>query len=1020
MIVTLTLSARAAMGDALATAAFGLGSLNGPNGYRIAGGDAGDRVGSAIAGAGDVNGDGLDDYIIGAPSAAPNGLQGAGEAYVVFGATANPDSLSLGALNGASGFRLIGVAYYDELGQDVRAAGDVNNDGFADLIIGAPGADPNDAAEAGVVYIVFGRPSFPAVVDPASLNGANGFRIDGIDENDRTGTSVSTAGDINGDGFADVIIGAPYAAPGGADGKGRAYVVFGNDTFAPSIDLASLDGDDGFQINGVAAQSYAGRIVNAAGDLNSDGYGDVLVTAGSYLAARSLDTGTTFVLFGRPTFSAKVNLSDLNGTTGFRIEGISQGDNAGRSAAPAGDVNGDRRDDLIIGAPFADDNHGAAFVVFGQASFPAALDLNSLNGANGFRLTGAESQSEAGIAVGAADVNGDTLADVIIGASAAGTGSARFAGKTYVVFGRKSFDATVSLGSLAPTMGLQFDGEVSGDQSGQSIGSAGDINGDGYDELLIGAPNAGQGVNTNNGVAYLVQGGPTLGVPMPVTHVGTANDDTMTGSPAADVLLGGRGRDMMNGAAEDDAVKGGSGGDSLSGGPGGDRLVGGNGIDTATYANSTGAVSVNLFTGAASGGDAAGDYLRSIEGLIGSGTGDELIGDAGDNRLEGGGGNDALHGGRGDDVFTYLPQSGADTIDDFAPGAQSDDYLDLRGYPAVMGMDDLNLQGQGANTLLTLPGGETILLLSVSPSALHADDFRFAGAPLAVADNYSTPANSSLTVAAPGVLGNDDAPSSSALTAVLISPPEHGEVVLQASGAFTYTPDAGYVGEDRFTYQADNGQRSNAAQAVIDVTPIPPAAVDDHYVVELGDTLVVNPPGVLGNDMGFGGQALRAVLVEPPLDGELIFNEDGSFSYTPSVDYSTQDSFSYRADNGLSSNEATVIITVVDPNGPPVAVSDHYSVATDETLSVAAPGVLGNDINPLSGAMTADLVDVPQHGVVTLNDDGAFLYIPDAGYKGQDSFTYRADNGQASNVATVTIAVGTSNFRIQLPAILGE
>lgn len=910
LVAVLALSTSAAHSDTVATTVTGLGSLNGPNGYRIAGGDAGDRVGSSIAGAGDVNGDGLDDYIIGAPSAGPNGLQGAGEAFVVFGSAVNPTSLSLNTLNGTNGFRFGGVTYHDELGHDVKGAGDVNNDGFADLIIGAPGADPNDVAEAGVAYVVFGRASFPAAVDPSSLNGANGFRVDGIDENDRTGTSVSAAGDVNGDGFDDVIIGAPYAAPGGADGKGRAYVVFGGDTFEPSIELASLDGDDGFQINGVAAESYAGRIVSAAGDLNGDGYGDVLVTAGTYLAARSLDTGTAFVLFGGSLFSAKVNLSDLNGTNGFRLEGIAQGDNAGRSAAAAGDVNGDGRDDLIIGAPFAADNRGEAYVAFGQASFPAALNLNSLDGANGFRLVGAESQGEAGMAVGAADLNGDTLADVIVGASAAGAGSSRFAGKTYVVFGRKVFDEAVSLGALTADVGLQFDGEVAGDQSGQSIGAAGDLNGDGYDEFLIGAPNAGSGVNTNNGAAYLIQGGPTLGAPLPVTHPGTPNDDTMAGSAAADVMLGGRGHDTINGAGEDDAIKGGSGSDTLNGGPGGDRLVGGHGTDVVSYANSPAAVFINLFTGAASGGDAAGDYLRSIEGVIGSGATDELIGDPGRNRLEGGGGDDDLHGGRGDDAFAFSPQSGADTISDFEPGAQSEDYLDLRGYAAVMSMDDLDPQGQGADTLLTLPGGETIRLLGVSPGALHPDDFRFAGAPLAVPDSYSTPVDSLLVVAAPGVLANDDDPMSSALVALLVSPPGHGDVTLQPSGAFTYTPDSDFVGTDEFTYRADNGVLSNVARVTIDVTLVPPTARDDQYVAALDETLVVGAPGVLGNDTGSGGQALRAVLVEPPLDGELTFNDDGSFSYTPGVDYPTQDSFSYRADNGLASNEATVTIIV--------------------------------------------------------------------------------------------------------------
>ena len=190
----------------------------------------------------------------------------------------------------------------------------------------------------------------------------------------------------------------------------------------------------------------------------------------------------------------------------------------------------------------------------------------------------------------------------------------------------------------------------------------------------------------------------------------------------------------------------------------------------------------------------------------------------------------------------------------------------------------------------------------------------------------------------------------------------------------------------------------------------------DSYTVALGETLTVAAPGVLGNDTNPGGGPLTAVLTEQPVHGALNLAADGSFIYTPTTDMATQDSFRYRADNGLASNVAVVTIAIVDPDGPPVAVDDSYSTPFGQTLNVAAPGVLANDVNPQPGSMTAVLVAGPAHGALTLNANGSFTYTPQAGYQGADSFTYRANNGQQSNVATVRITVvGRSDYRVFLP-----
>lgn len=1005
----------------VADTAIGLGSLNGPNGYRIEGREVGDQAGRALHNAGDVNGDGLDDFIVGAPSASPDGLQSAGEAYVIFGQPTNPSALPLTNLNGTNGFRVVGVTYNDEAGYAASGAGDVNNDGFDDVIIGAPGADPTEKSpEAGAVFVVFGRAAFPARLELSSLNGTSGFRLNGIAENYRTGASVANAGDINGDGYDDILIGAPDASPGNKESIGQAYAVFGGQSFPPVFNLSSLNGANGFQINGVAAESYTGKVLSGGNDLNQDGYQDILLSAGNYLAGKSLESGTVYVIYGSDAFSAKFALSSLNGENGFRIEGINGGDNAGRSVTIAGDVNGDGRADVIIGAPYAIAHKGEVYVILGQPTYPAVFNLSTLNGANGFRLLGDEANGEAGTAVGAADVNGDGLDDVIVGASVAGTGSARFAGITYIFFGKTVFEPSTSLGSLG-TGGLRLDGAAAGEQSGQTIGSGGDINGDGYDEVLIGAPNAGPGVNTDVGYIYVLQGGPTLGIELPVTHKGTPADNNLIGTSGVDVMHGHRGNDQIDAAGGNDVIKGGSGDDVHTGGAGADRLSGGNGQDMASYINSADAVTINLFTGTTAGGDAAGDSLRSIEDLRGSPAADTLVGNTRDNRLEGAGGDDALTGGLGDDAFRFGPQSGDDTIMDFVPGPESDDYLDFSPYTTLMNVNGLNIQAQGSNTRVTLPGGETITLLNVIPAALHADDYRFFGAPLAAADDFNTPANTQLKVAAPGVLDNDDNPTSNTLKAVLVASPDHGTLTLLADGGFTYTPENDFVGEDEFTYQADNGQKSNIARVTVTVTQPPPTAVDDVFIAEMEKVLEVSSPGVLGNDLSFGSIPLEAFLVDPPVDGVLVLNSNGSFSYTPSVDYPAQDSFTYQASNGLVSNIATVTINILDPDGPPVASNDSYELPVDETLSVGAPGVLGNDVNPLATPMTAKLGVKPTHGTLTLNSNGGFTYIPNAGYVGQDSFTYQADNGQLSNTATVSLKVvdgSAGSGRVLLPAIM--
>ncbi|MEH2283600.1 MAG: hypothetical protein V7K90_20100 [Nostoc sp.] len=525
----------------MANSVFNLSNLNGTNGFALNGIAAGDESGYSVSNAGDVNSDGIADLIIGAFVADPNGYN-SGQSYVVFGkSTGWSATLNLSDLNGTNGFTINGIAAGDLSGRSVSSAGDINGDGIADLIIGADGANSN-GTDSGQSYVVFGKSTrWSATLNLSDLNGANGFALNGIAANDYSGHSVSSAGDINGDGIDDLIIGALGADPNG-EKSGQSYVVFGKSTgWSATLNLSDLNGANGFALNGIAARDYSGWSVSSAGDINGDGIDDLII--GAFGASpNGFQSGQSYVVFGKSTrWSATLNLSDLNGANGFAINGINQGDILGFSVSSAGDINGDGIDDLIIGAGNAD----ASYVVFGKSTgWSATLNLSDLNGANGFATVYSSSVSSAG------DVNDDGLDDLIIGASNASP-NGDYSGQSYVVFGKSTgWSAILNLSDLNGANGFAINGIAAGDESGYSVSSAGDVNSDGIADLIIGADASPNGIYS--GQSYVIFGGKNIGKDSTTNLTGTAGTDTLFGTIVNNIIDGKAGNDTLTGNGRQD------------------------------------------------------------------------------------------------------------------------------------------------------------------------------------------------------------------------------------------------------------------------------------------------------------------------------------------------------------------------------------------------------------------------------------------------------------------------------------
>ncbi|MFZ1459926.1 MAG: FG-GAP-like repeat-containing protein, partial [Ignavibacteria bacterium] len=390
---------------------------------------AGDEYGRSVSSAGDVNGDGFDDVIIGAPKNNAGGIS-SGRAYIFFGGA---------IINNSVDVILTGGAVSNYFGISVSSAGDVNSDGYDDVIVGAYGYN----SFTGRAYVYFGGASMNSVADVFMTGEFTGHNF---------GSSVSGAGDANNDGFSDVIIGA-Y---GSNSNTGKAYVFYGGVSMNNIADVT---------FTGETSQSYFGSSVSGAGDVNGDGYHDVIIGAYGY----NSDIGKAYIYFGGASMD---NISDVNMFGGAIVDFF------GASVSNAGDVNDDGYSDVIVGAYGSNSNTGRAYIFYGSASMNGVADVTMTGEATNNLF--AYSVSDAG------DVNGDGFADVFVGAWGFSTSN----GRAYLYYGGANMNNAVD---------IFMTGETAGNYFGYSVSGGGDVNGDGYSDMIAGA----FGYNSSTGRAYV-------------------------------------------------------------------------------------------------------------------------------------------------------------------------------------------------------------------------------------------------------------------------------------------------------------------------------------------------------------------------------------------------------------------------------------------------------------------------------------------------------------------------------------
>lgn len=536
-------------------------NLTSAHGFMVDSDQANAGLGVSVSRVGDVNGDGFEDFIAGAP--AENG--GRGAAYVIYGqpGASRSNLVTSSISNGVNGFRIYSNTAGDKLGMAAGGAGDFNHDGYGDVYVIASGAS-DYATNAGVLYIVYGKSS-NTDIDIGSFSSIDGIVVhsaeagalmgESSDLTSTNGQTVDSGGDYNGDGIDDIVLGLPSSDEGG-NNSGKAYVLFGQKTSSLStidLDLISSSGPQGMLIGGATANSELGQSVGFIGDFNVDGYDDVAVSG--WLSDDLVsDGGQAFVLYGKPgPYFASLDVSSLNASDGVKIVSSEVGGKLGHSVA-GGDFNGDGISDLMVSHHGFNTETGQAHVVYGSAgAIPGTIDVDTMLSNVGYGIAGVATGDRTGSSIAnAGDFNADGIDDILVSAYWH-DGDGSDSGAAWLVTGQAGTTrADILLGSLDIADGIKIVGDQAGDHLGQGVASA-DVNGDGFSDLIAAAPQGDNGAS-DAGEAIVLWGQEFHSMNN-YGLVGDSGVDNLVGSSGSEILSGGGGADAICAGAGDDVLE---------------------------------------------------------------------------------------------------------------------------------------------------------------------------------------------------------------------------------------------------------------------------------------------------------------------------------------------------------------------------------------------------------------------------------------------------------------------------------